>query len=116
MKKAHIFIGLLAVTILAVIISCGSARKSEPIAKPLAITNREVLQGEKVFMFNCNQCHPRGEAGLAPALNNKFLPGFLIRFVVRTGPGPMPKFTKSEISDEDIDNMIAYLKVLKKND
>lgn len=66
-------------------------------------------------MRNCDQCHPRGEAGLAPALNNKPLPAFLIKFQVRHGLGAMPSFSKDDISDQDLEDIILYLQALRQH-
>lgn len=92
---------------------CGSARRSEPIAPPLEIRSESVLQGQTVFMEYCHQCHPGGEAGLGPALNNKPLPGWMIRFQVRRGLGAMPAFSEKEIGDRELDDLVAYLKALR---
>jgi mono/diheme cytochrome c family protein len=94
---------------------CGSARRSEPISAPLKMTSDSVIAGKKAFMEHCDQCHPRGEAGLGPALNNKPLPGFAVRYQVRHGLGAMPAFSKDEISDEALDDVVAYLKALRHN-
>lgn len=92
---------------------CGSARRDEPTAPPVFLPSRPTVLGEEVFMHRCNQCHPRGEAGLGPALNNKPLPGFMIKFQVRHGFGAMPAFSEKELSDFDLNNVVAYLKTLR---
>jgi mono/diheme cytochrome c family protein len=61
-------------------------------------------------MKYCHQCHPRGEAGIGPALNNKPLPGFLIRFQIRSGLGAMPAFPERVVGNEELDVLVAYLK------
>jgi len=57
-----------------------------------------------------------GEADLGPALNDKPLPAFLMRFQVRNGLGVMPAFAKDRISDAELDQLIAYLKALWQHD
>ena len=94
-------------------IACGSARRSLPIAGPFEPRAPALVRGEEVFFRNCHTCHPHGEAGLGPALNDKPLPGFLIRFQVRHGIGPMPAFSDREIPDDDLDRLISYLKALR---
>lgn len=94
---------------------CGTAKRGEPTKKPLILNNEEVVNGREVFMMHCQPCHPGGEAGLGFAINNKPLPGFLIRFQVRNGLGVMPSFKKEHISGKELDNLVAYLKVLRKN-
>jgi len=69
--------------------------------------------GERVFASRCSQCHPGGAAGLGPAINDKPLPGFLIAFQVRHGLGAMPRFPRSQLSDRQLDAVVAYLKNLK---
>lgn len=93
---------------------CSSSRKSEPLKGPLKEFNTEILKGQEVFMKNCNKCHPQGESGLGPALNNKnIVPSFVIKFQIRNGLGVMPSFSKDRISPEELDNLIEYLKALR---
>ncbi len=66
-------------------------------------------------MKTCDQCHPRGEAGLAPALNNKPLPAFAIKFQVRHGLGAMPSFSKDDINDQELEEIIRYLQALRQH-
>jgi hypothetical protein len=94
---------------------CSSPRRGEPLAGPMMITVPEIKKGQKVFMKNCQQCHPGGEAGLGPALNNKPLPNFAVRLQVRHGFGAMPAFPEKEISEEDLTHLLAYLKELKQH-
>lgn len=99
---------------LAVLVTgCGSARRGEPLAGPLPLTSAEAKQGQIVFMKDCHQCHPGGEAGLGPALNNKPLPGFMIRYQVRHGLGAMPTFSEQQIDDQELDHLLVYLKELR---
>ena len=99
--------------ILVLLPGCGSARRTEPIVGPMSVAADDLTQGRKLFMKNCDQCHPRGEAGLAPALNNKPLPAFLMKFQVRHGLGAMPAFSKDDISDQDLARIISYLQALR---
>jgi mono/diheme cytochrome c family protein len=91
--------------------ACGSARRGEPFTGPLLMSN-DALAGRQVFMANCHQCHPGGEAGLGPALNNKLLPKFLIRLQVRNGIGAMPAFSEQDITDDALDDLLIYLEWL----
>jgi mono/diheme cytochrome c family protein len=95
-------------------ISCGTARKSEPFKGALDL-NEVTLKGEESFNKYCHKCHPGGEAGLGPALNNKNLvPGFLIKFQVRNGFGKMPSFSKNVIPPDELDALVDYIKVLQR--
>ena len=96
-----------------VLLGACSARRGEPLYGPLPITTPAMASGQQVFMRECHQCHPGGEAGLGPAINNKPLPGFMMRFQIRRGFGAMPAFSQSEISPEELDNLILYLNELR---
>jgi mono/diheme cytochrome c family protein len=93
--------------------ACGSARRSEPLTGPEQL-NAPAARGETVFARHCEMCHTRGEAALGPALNDKPLPGFLIAFQVRHGVGAMPAFSEREISDTELDDLLAYVKALRR--
>jgi mono/diheme cytochrome c family protein len=93
----------------ASLLACGSARRSPPLGAPPLPATPAVVRGERVFMDACHSCHPGGESGLGPSLNDKPLPRFLIAMQVRRGLGAMPAFSPQEISDADLDAVIAYL-------
>jgi mono/diheme cytochrome c family protein len=97
-------------------LGCGSARRGVPVQPPLSVEEARIAQGQAVFMRVCNGCHPGGEAGLGPALNNKLLPAFAIRFQVRKGLGVMPGFSEDVISDDELDALTAYLIRLRHHD
>jgi mono/diheme cytochrome c family protein len=103
---------LLAVALIA---GCGSARRSPPVVEPLPLATTELRQGYEVFLAHCHACHPGGEAGLGPALNDKPLPRFLIRLQVRRGMGAMPAFPPEIISDEELEHLLDYLLALRRH-
>ena len=102
---------LFAATVLS--IGCGPSRRGEPVTEPLQSDDPRVALGHRVFSQHCYQCHPGGAAGLGPAINNKPLPVGLMKTQVREGLGLMPAFSKEEISDEELDGVIRYLKALR---
>lgn len=83
-----------------------------PRGTPPMLTDN-AAKGRIVFMGSCNRCHPGGMAGLGPAIINKPLPSFLIKFQVRNGLGTMPSFHKDHISNEKLNNLVAYIKALR---
>jgi mono/diheme cytochrome c family protein len=91
-----------------------SARRSEPLVGALDHRPPAIGRGQQVFMAHCHACHPGGEAGLAPAINNKPLPGFMIKTQVRLGVGAMPRFSADEISPDELDDLVVYLKALRR--
>lgn len=94
--------------------SCGTARKTQPVKEPLEINTEKLAEGQQAFDKHCNTCHPGGDSGLGPALNNKgIVPNFLIRFQVRNGLGAMPSFSDEQLSDEHLDALIEYINALQ---
>lgn len=78
--------------------------------------SKKALSGKQVYMDNCNTCHPSGRAGLGPAIFNKPLPGFMIRFQVRNGIGTMPAFKIKHISSKELDNLVRFIKEQKRSE
>jgi len=91
----------------------GSERRGEPVTEPLDPKDPRIVLGHRVFSQNCYQCHPGGAAGLGPAINDKPLPVTAIKAQVRQGHFLMPGFAKNEISDEELDGVVRYLKALR---
>ena len=58
-------------------------------------------------------CHPGGEGGLGPSLNDKLLPAVAIRTQVRHGLGVMPHFPEKEIPPKELEALVAYMKALR---
>ncbi|MEY4939692.1 MAG: hypothetical protein RIQ93_1427 [Verrucomicrobiota bacterium] len=112
MKRVFLKLGLLGCALAWVATGCATARRTEPVAPPLDIAQAQLARGQVVFYQQCHLCHPHGAGGLGPALNNKPLPGFLMKTQVRLGLGAMPRFGKDKIPPEDLDNLVAYLKLL----
>lgn len=96
------------------IMSC-SVRRSEPFRGVVSLEKESVRKGQIVYMEYCDKCHPGGESGLGPAVNIVPAPGFIKRFQVRHGLGAMPSFKKGQISEEELKDMMAYLKALRHN-
>ena len=93
--------------------ACGSARRSEPEAGRIKLDSPAELRGQQAFHRFCSQCHPGGEGGLGPALNNKPLPGAAIKIQVRNGVGEMPAFADTIIPDPELDAIIDYMQALR---
>jgi mono/diheme cytochrome c family protein len=104
----------LCILFAALLIGCGSPRRDEPSTAPLQASSESILAGQRVFAAYCYECHPGGAAGLAPAINNKPLPGWLMKTQVRKGLGAMPAFGEDKIDDAQLDSLIAYLQSLRK--
>ena len=101
--------------LLLVLAGCGSARRGPPVADVVAFSEEAQL-GERAFAQRCSECHPEGEGGLAPPINNRPLPKFLIKTQIRTGLGAMPAFGEDELSDAEVDAIADYLVELRRSE
>ena len=88
--------------------ACHTARPSERVG-PLATVDSKLERGRVAYMRYCNQCHPEGEGGLGPALNNKPLPKFVIKTQIRLGLGVMPDFVIQRLPPDQLDDLVDYL-------
>jgi mono/diheme cytochrome c family protein len=103
-----------AVAVAVVAAGCGTARRSVPLMGPIAHSDAG-MHGKIVFMHNCNQCHPGGDAAVGPAINNKWIPDPVMKLQIRKGVlGSMPAFSDKELSDKDVDDILVYLNELRK--
>lgn len=83
----------------------------------------DVTKGEALYDHWCAICHAAGpmypgtqalamrHEGDVPAVlaERDDLDGYYITYVVRNGLSIMPFFRKTELSDADMDDMVAYL-------
>src|SRR5687768_8626863 len=98
------------------LVGCRSIRRGEPIQGVLDVSDPKIARGQQVFARNCTMCHPGGEGGLGPALNNVYYPRWLMKVQVRTGLGVMPGFDKHTISPEDLDALVNYALANRRHD
>ncbi len=82
-----------------------------PLAKPAdAQTGDSVHDGGLLFFrYGCAACHGSSGAGGAVGKNLTDASASKISQKVRSGPKTMPGFSSSELSDEDMDKLIAFL-------
>jgi mono/diheme cytochrome c family protein len=113
--KTGLTIPIIFVALCSSIIICSCvSRKPEPLTKKEFIpANERIANGERVYMANCQKCHPGGEGGLGPAINANPAPQFIKRFQMRHGLGVMPSFKKNEISKGDLRDISKYLHAWK---
>jgi mono/diheme cytochrome c family protein len=101
------------VLVAAITAGCYPVRRSEPIVGPMTLNEPTLERGRLLFDRHCYKCHTEGEGGLGPTLNDKPLPKFLMRLQTRVGLGAMPGFTKQQISDEQLDDLLDYIVALR---
>ncbi len=76
----------------------------------------EELTGGQVFIRSCNTCHPSGRAGRGPSLaylGEHFPDDESLKAFIRQGTGLMPPQTDSELTDSELERLVAYLRELK---
>jgi mono/diheme cytochrome c family protein len=68
--------------------------------------------GKRLFMtYYCYSCHgTEGQGGAGPRLIARATPDSLIRYVRKPTSGNMPAYTSKQISDEDLQDIHAYLR------
>ncbi len=74
------------------------------------------LTGEQIFIRSCNTCHPGGNAGMGPSLENMekhFPTDVKLKALLRKGKGAMPGQPKDTINDHELDDLVLYLRNLK---
>jgi mono/diheme cytochrome c family protein len=89
-------------------------RRGEPVGRRVLVQSPAEVHGQIIYMRNCYRCHQGGEGGLGPALNWPIADP-LIRLQVRHGFGAMPAFARAQISDSDLNAIIAYLKAVRRS-
>jgi mono/diheme cytochrome c family protein len=110
----RLFCAALAVAVIIVMTGCGSVRRGEPFTGSLSLTP-EAQRGQLIFMRHCHECHPGGEGGLGPGINDKPLPRFLIRTQVRRGFGAMPAFPSDRLASGDLEDLLDYMAALRRS-
>lgn len=88
----------------------GTAASAKPAAAPAVASGGSAEAGAKVFAATCDSCHPGGKAGLGPSL--KGVSSQEITKMVREGQDVMPAFSTSQLSDQQLKDIVAYLAAL----
>ncbi len=71
--------------------------------------NGDASAGATVYATFCDGCHPGGAEGVGPDLHGRTDEAAEIRALIRHGEDRMPGFDADQISDEDLENVMAYL-------
>ena len=80
-------------------------------APPAGAAGTDVAQGKSAFDANCTGCHPGGGAGVGPAIKGKSQDE--IKNKIRSGGGAMPAFGPSQLGDQQLNALAAYVNSLK---
>ena len=91
--------------------ACGETTPP-PLPTPTPLSPA-LTRGADVYARYCQVCHPNGKQGVGPALIASPLSDAEIATLVRQGKANMPAYDPTVISDEDLQNLIAYVRSLK---
>jgi ubiquinol-cytochrome c reductase cytochrome c subunit len=96
--------------------SLGSPDPGYPSGIPIVnVKAGNLAQGNSLFVLNCAACHTITGAGDAPA-NGASAPSLhratstQVAAAIRTGPGNMPFFGTGNLSDQQVADIVAYVK------
>jgi ubiquinol-cytochrome c reductase cytochrome c subunit len=80
--------------------------------------NADISMGQQLFATNCAACHTI--TGVGDALSNGLQAPSLypatpvqIAAAMRTGPGNMPRFGPNQLSDQEVNDIVRYVKYLQ---
>lgn len=116
---SRLVISMLAAASALVALASANAQ-GEGQAKALADAPAPARTGADLFASKCALCHQKGgwatralakrvPLDQAELLNRKDLPADYVKQVVRRGIGSMPQFTPTDLSDEELDRLAAWL-------
>jgi mono/diheme cytochrome c family protein len=96
---------LLWIAVSLLLVSCGSSNLQEALPTGVA------ANGGSVFTSNCQSCHgATGTGGTGPNIQSSS--SATIQSAVRSGPSSMPSYSQSEISSQQLADLIAYIATL----
>jgi mono/diheme cytochrome c family protein len=78
-------------------------------------TPQPASPGAVVYMRYCNTCHPGGARGAGPSVIEQapHLSDDQLRAVVRNGKTRMPPYSSAIISDQQLSDLVAYIRTMK---
>lgn len=90
-------------------------KKAQEASEQSRSTN---LTGEQIFIRSCNTCHPSGRQGMGPSLENmdtRFPTDEALKQLIRNGKGIMPAQPKATLNDDELNNLVGYLRRLNED-
>ena len=111
--RTSLFLTVVAGVVALAVTACGPEHRGEPQGPRVRPDTVAEAHGERLFVRHCYKCHPNGESGLGPALNDKPLPEVAIRTQIREGVGAMPAFDEHQLRDQDVEALAKYVQELR---
>jgi mono/diheme cytochrome c family protein len=93
------------------------ASSTVPIAPAAAAPAGDASSGQLVFASTCTTCHPNANAGIGPALHgaafaSRYPDDATLVTVIRQGKGGMPAFPSAQLNDQDLAQVVVYVRSL----
>lgn len=110
-------VALFAMLSLAIPLVTGSQEKPiGPQVVEVTLQGGDPSRGEALYRSKCYGCHAP-EAGVGPTHNTvdfalRYSNDEAIALVVRSGRQPMPAFTEAMLDDQELRDIIAYIRTL----
>lgn len=89
-----------------------------PAVPEVDVATADLARGGELYRVNCAACHNwDGKGGAlvngnnAPVLHP--VPPLQVAEAVRIGPGTMPEFAEGQLSDDELDDVVAYVDYLR---
>lgn len=67
-------------------------------------------RGELMYKRACNLCHPNGDEGIGESLRKSSKEDKAVARIIRAGKGHMPFFSMDKLSDQDVSDIIVFLR------
>jgi mono/diheme cytochrome c family protein len=113
--RRNLAMSIVATALVSGAVGCQTARRAPTVGSQASTGDPKIERGRVAFFKYCHQCHPGGEGGLGPGLSDKPFPAFLLKTQVRLGLGVMPAFHRQSLPSEQLDDLIAYIKSLRRD-
>ncbi len=114
-----ILVATALLALLSLIFPLVTALPEKPIGPQppvIRLQESDPIRGEALYRSKCYGCHAP-EAGVGPTHNTvdfalRYSSDEAIALVVRSGRQPMPAFTEAMLDDQELADIIAYIRTL----
>ncbi|MCL5265928.1 MAG: cytochrome c [Chloroflexi bacterium] len=122
MRRIVTVVMVILVVGLVVVAGCtssgtSSVKPSVSAATPTPLAHGDEAKGKAIYVSLCYGCHaPEAKVGpsfVSDGFKGKYQTADALMKVVRTGRHPMPQFSREQLNDQGIVDLLAYIKTAK---
>jgi mono/diheme cytochrome c family protein len=73
------------------------------------LSEAELAEARQIYVQYCQSCHPDGQRGAGPRLQNRPIPAPIIYDRVRNGRRAMPAFGRDQIDEREMELLVGYI-------